>query len=224
MLYIESVPYTREQLTKENWAGLDILLKRQPYIVDVLPYNNERVTFNLNDFRAHMHRALRSGRGKMTALWDWMLETHQCPLLAAKSAWIEVPAYEPGFKYVVFSRSGAGRPHQYRYHNPFFPWRRVWDKYHGEALFVGVQNEHENFCASVGQVRWMPTKNLDEAAQVIAGCSLFVGNQSICHMIAEAMKKPILLEVWPEGPNCLSFREDVTHGWDWSVKLPEINI
>lgn len=224
MLYIEAAPYTREQLIPANWAGLDVLLKKQPYIVDVLPWGNQRTAFNLNDFRAHMHRALRNNQGKHKALWDWMLEAHNCPSDAANAPWLEVEPYNPGFKYVVFSRSGAGRPSQYRYHNSSFPWRLVWDKYHKDALFVGMKNEYENFCASIGRVRWMPTKDLCEAAQVIAGCSLFVGNQSICHMIAEAMKKPILLEVWPEGPNCLSFREGVTHGWDWSVQLPEVKI
>ena len=222
ILYIEAAAYTRERLTPDNWAGLDILLKKQDYIVDVLPYVNQPITVNLNDFRAVMHRSLRKGSGKAKALWDWMLETHSCPVSAAHERWLEVEPYNPGFKYVVFSRSGAGRQPQYCYHNHAFPWRLVWDKYHEQAMFVGTKNEYENFCATVGKVKWMPTKNLDEAAQVISGCSLFIGNQSACHMIAEGLKKNIVLEVWQQGPNTLSFRPGVQHGWDNHVLLPDL--
>jgi hypothetical protein len=68
----------------------------------------------------------------------------------------------------------------------------------------------------------MATKDLYEAAQVIAGCELFVGNQSACFWLAEAMKKRIVLEVWPGGPNCLIKRDGVVNGWDRTVELPQL--
>ena len=66
------------------------------------------------------------------------------------------------------------------------------------------------------------TKGLLEAAQVIAGAKLFVGNQTATHAIAEGLKKPIVLEVWREGPNCIVHRPGVVHGWDRNVVLPEL--
>ncbi len=38
-------------------------------------------------------------------------------------------------------------------------------------------------------------------ASWIAGCKLFVGNQSFCFSLAEAMKTPRVLEVYPAAPN-----------------------
>jgi ADP-heptose:LPS heptosyltransferase len=67
-----------------------------------------------------------------------------------------------------------------------------------------------------------PTSNLLEAARVIAGADLFVGNQSCCFWIAEAMKKKLVLEVWPQGPNSNVFRDGATQGFDQNVWLPEI--
>lgn len=223
VLYIEAAPYTRERLTPENWAGLDLLLKQQPYIVDVLPWRNERTAVCGNDFRAHMSRHLRVGQGKNKSLLHWMLDAHAVPHSAADEPWLTVEPVEPRpAARVVFSRSGAGRAPQHHYHNPLFPWHYVWRKYRESAVFVGLPDEHENFCATCGAVPHIKTANLLEAAQAIAGCELFVGNQNACHAIAEAMKKRIVLEVWPQGPNCLSFRDGVLHGWDSSLKLPDL--
>ena len=91
-----------------------------------------------------------------------------------------------------------------------------------QAVFVGTEAEHEIFCGTCGKVPHFKTKDLNEAARVIAGCELFVGNQTSTHAIAEAMKKRIVLEVWREGPNCLVFRKDVIHGWDQFVQLPDL--
>lgn len=220
VLYIEAATYTRQCLTLDKWCGLDLLLKQQPYIVDVLPWRGERVSVNGNDFRANMQRALRRGEGKQKALVDWMLEAHGVPPEAKKEPWLSV---EPKIiAPVVFSRSGAGRKPHHVYHNPNFPWHRVWRKYHEHSVFIGLEEEYRAFCGTCGETSHYVTKDLLEAAQVIAGCSLFVGNQSSLHAIAEGMKKNILLEVWPQGPNCLHFRPGMTHGWDLNVQLPDL--
>jgi hypothetical protein len=73
-----------------------------------------------------------------------------------------------------------------------------------------------------GEVPHYKTKTLLEAARVIAGADLYVGNQTATHAIAEGLKKRIILEVWPEGPNCIVHRPGVVHGWDQYVKLPEL--
>lgn len=220
ILYIEAAPYTRQRLTPDKWFGLDLLLKEQPYIADVQPWQGQRVGVNGNDFRSNMSRALRRGEGRQKALVDWMLETHGVPLNAKNEAWLTVKPEVVA--QVIINRTGPGRqPHQI-YHNPNFPWHRVWQKYHKNAVFIGLPQEHEIFCATCGEVPYHPTKDFYEAARVIAGASLFIGNQSACFWIAEGLKKPIVLEVWPQGANCLIFRDWVFHGWDHTVQLPDL--
>lgn len=220
VLFIEAAQYTRQMLTPDKWCGIDSLLITQPYIANVLEWRREHCTINLNDFRAALFRAIRSGRDKEKHLCHWVLDAHGIPRSAMDEAWITV---EPNpIASVVFNRTGPGRSRQHVYQNPLFPWHKVWEKYKTTAVFIGSPLEYEIFCATCGEVPYHPTPNLLEAAKVIAGAALFVGNQSVCHAIAEAQKKPIVLEVWPDGPNVLSFRPGVIHGWDQNVVLPDL--
>lgn len=219
---IEAANYTRQLLTRDKWCGLDELMMRQPYIADVRPYRpGEGVTFNLNDFRARLFNAIKHGIGKDKHLTHWMCEAHGVPHTVLLEQWLTID--DPiSAGDVVFVRAGAGRPQHQVYHNPTFPWHQVWKKYHERAVFIGTESEHEIFCATCGEVPHHKTATLLEAARVIAGCKLFVGNQTATHAIAEGLKKNILLEVWREGPNCIVHRPGVTHGWDQYVKLPDV--
>jgi hypothetical protein len=219
---IEAAGYTRQKLTPDRWCGIDELLLRQPYIEGVRPYQHgERVSLNLNDFRAKMLFFMRAGIGKNKHLTHWMCETHGIPVSCMDQPWITIT--DPSkIAPVVFSRAGAGRPAHAVYQNPTFPWGCAWQKYHKNAVFIGTVEEHAHFEQACGKTPHYVTKNLLEAAQVIAGAELFVGNQTATHAIAEGLKKRIVLEVWREGPNCLVYRDGVIHGWDQFLKLPEL--
>jgi len=219
-MFLEAATYTRVPLTRENWRGIDRILRAQPYIFGVEEWRGQQVNVNLNDFRARLFKSVRMGVSKDKSLVDWHLESHSVPANAKDTAWLSIEPKK--IERVVFNRTGAGRIGHHIYHNPQFPWHYVWKKYRKEAVFVGLQEEHEVFCATCGEVPHVQTKDLYEAAQVISGCDLFVGNQSACLWLAEGMKKRIVLEVWPQGPNSLIFRPDVTHGWDRKVQLPDL--
>lgn len=223
IMYIEAATYTRECLLPENWNGLDLLLKQQPYIQEVYPWpgGQVRAHVNLNDFRPRLMRALRINSFRDKSLVDWMLETHGVPATAKETPWLQVKTPKK-IASIVFNRTGPGRARHHVYHNIEFPWRRVWDKYHDSAVFIGTPHEHAIFCATVGDVPYYKTGNLLEAAEVIAGCDLFVGNQSCCFWIACGMFKPIVLEVWREGPNCSVLRKNIYHGMDVNVELPDL--
>lgn len=219
-MYLEAATYTRVPLTRGNWRGIDKILKSQSYISGVEEWKGQQVNVNLNDFRAKLFKAVRMGVFKDKSLVDWHLEAHSVPHHVKDQAWISVDPKR--ISRVVFNRTGIGRSTHHVYHNPQFPWHYVWKKYHKDAVFVGLPEEHEVFCATCGEVPYVQTKDLYEAAQVISGCDLFVGNQSACLWIAEGMKKRIILEVWPQGPNSLVFRSGVVHGWDRNVVLHDL--
>lgn len=221
ILFLEAASYTRVPLSKDNWRGLDRLLKEQPYIADVMEWKRgENITYNLNDWRARLFKSIRTGQDREKSLLTWQLEQYQLPPSAAHEPWIKVEPKQ--IARAVFNRTGTGRRPEHVYHNPDFPWHYVWKKYHKDAVFIGTSEEHAAFCATCGEVPHVITKDLYEAAQVIAGCDLFVGNQSVCFWIAEAMKKRTLLEVWRNGPNCLVFRDGAVHGWNRDLVLPEL--
>jgi len=58
--------------------------------------------------------------------------------------------------------------------------------------------------------------------KVIAGCQLFVGNQSSPYAIAEGLKKATVQEMSTECPNCVFVRTNAVHGNDKFIPLPEI--
>lgn len=222
-LLIEAAHYTRVMLTPDKWYGIDRLIGSQPYITGVAPWKSSvGQCFNLNDFRPRMFSAIqRNLEARQKSLSDWMLETFGLGLEERDRAWIHCA--DPASKFeVIINRTGPGRPAHMTYHNPNFPWRRVIDQYGHAAAFIGTELEHAVFCATFGEVPYLKTADFYEAAQVIAGARLFVGNQSCCYAIAEAMKKPAILEVWPSGPNCLFYRDTVIHGWTHDFQLPAL--
>lgn len=223
-MFIEATTYTRVMLTPDKWCGIDLLLKQQPYVQDVLPWDRRHTNYNGNDFRARMFQSLRkahtAGPALEKHLTHWMCEAHGVDYGCMNEAWLTV---EPNrVAPVVIARAGAGRQSTHVYHHPSFPWHSVWKKYGDKAVFVGTAEEHRMFCSTCGDIPHHPTANLYEAARVIAGSDLFIGNQSCPHAIAEGLKKRILLEVWPAGPNCLVYRPGVTHWWKADVELPEV--
>lgn len=221
VIHLEAATYTRVMLTPENWRGLDKILKDQPYIHDVVEWKRTQTTFNLNDFRNRLFKAVRMNQMKDKALCDWQLEQFGLPLTAKDEAWLTIREPIKAAR-VVFNRAGAGRQRIHTYHNPRFPWHFVWNKYKNDAVFVGTDDEYTVFCATCGKVPHAKTADLYEAARVIAGCELFVGNQSCPFWIAAGLMKRTVLEIWPEGPNSLIFRPGMVHGWDENVALPDI--
>lgn len=221
VIYLEAANYTRERLTPDRWCGLDLLLKEQPYITEVLEWRGQgTVSYNLNDFRVRLFKSVRIGTHREKSLVDWQLEQYHLPLNAKDDAWLTIKEPIKAAR-VVFNRAGSGRAKQHVYQNTRFPWHHVWEKYHKEAVFVGTPEEHRIFCATCGKVPHCFTSDLHQAARVIAGADLFVGNQSACFWIAEGLKKRLVLEVWPDGPNATIIRDGATQGWDENVTLPD---
>ena len=214
-LLIEAVGWTRQTLTPEVYAPLEPLLLSQPYIKSVRPYQSgEHHDVNFNNFRPRMVKGIRmSPENKRVNLADWQLDALGLPRTARDEKWID--GIKPNrVAEVVINRT-------MRYRNPFFPWGAVLGKYERFKIkFIGAESEHEDFCRVCGPVPFYKTANLLEAAEVIAGSDLFIGNQSLCYAIAEGMKHRAMLEVWLDGPNCLFYRGGVFHGWDSKSEIP----
>jgi glycosyltransferase involved in cell wall biosynthesis len=205
---------TREKMTMARAMTIIPLLEAQPYIhlaqfSETMPL---RTKYDLNKMRL----ILRSDRLDMQPgfnLARCYLKAFGLALENDEGKWLEV---EPkSIAPVVIARSP-------RYHNKGFDWARIVKEYRGQCVFIGSREEHRMFTAEFGFVPHEPTKDLLEAARVIAGAKLFCGNQSSPYAIAEGLKKDAILEICPIGSNTLFRRRGVIWRCDADTILPKV--
>jgi hypothetical protein len=100
----------------------------------------------------------------------------------------------------------------HRYPNRHFPWGLLADRYRDNAVCIGTASEKQELYRQFGLNVHAPTHTLLEVAQVIAGCDLVITNQTAGRAIAEALKKPVVMERYEECPNVEFDRPDVWSG------------
>lgn len=73
------------------------------------------------------------------------------------------------------------------------------------VIFVGHVDEFERFGIEneLPDLIYLETRNLLELAIAIRSCKFFIGNQSLCFALAEAMKVPRILETCSYLPNVI---------------------
>jgi len=118
---------------------------------------------------------------------------------------------------VILSRSS-------RYHGIDFPWRRIVEKLWYRSGFIGTDAEYITFCAKFGSVPRINCGSCLDIANAINGAKLFIGNQSLPLAIAEALKKPLIQECWPQLPNCIWKRSYTTHHLSGDLAIPDVDL
>lgn len=207
-----AIPTRCNLLADDRWRTLVALLESQDYIDSVTPADTHDADVDGDAFREPFHTALRERHdgARDVNLVTWQAWAHQVEPSCQNTPWLTVTP-NPVARY-VFNRTA-------RYTNPDFPWPAVHESLGAEAVFLGSREEHQQFVSSVGDVRYVETGNLLQAAEIIRGSEWFVGNQSCLYAVAEGMKHNALLEVWEGNPNCLFERDNVFHGWDRETTL-----
>lgn len=132
----------------------------------------------------------------------FVLDHFNLPYSWMEKSWLHVTPNKKA-KY-VFSRNT--QPHC---RNDAMPWKQIVQDLGQEAVFLGHGNEYQQFRAEFGDVPYIPTDNLLQASEIIAGCEKVFCNQSALHTIGEALKKPIMLEVCAAWPSVLIQRDGV---------------
>jgi 2-polyprenyl-3-methyl-5-hydroxy-6-metoxy-1,4-benzoquinol methylase len=212
---------TRLRMCPEYVNILRPLLAVQPYIheVEFCEKPPTEIDIDLNRFREYLvmeHILMLKGARRLN-LAEAHLYTFKLPLTECEKAWLTVDRAEPlPEKPVLIHRS-------HRWLNPKFPWTRIMERHAHHAVFVGLESEHEDFVKDWGHLPYLPTKNFLELARLIAGCRLYIGNQSLPYALCEGLKRDSLLEVWLEGPNCLFSRKNAIYGESAAVYIPKIS-
>jgi len=172
------------------------LISTQSYINSCGVYADQLIHIDLDFFRS---RLVPQNRGNI-ARWCGYV-TGVSPILYQN--WLTV---EPDTAYkdtIVLARSS-------RYQNKGID-HSFLSKY-PNLVFLGVESEYKAVQKMLPNIKWQPVNDFLQMAQIIAGCKLFIGNQSFPFAIAEGLKVPRLLEVSyevinvvPEGENAYDF-------------------
>jgi predicted GH43/DUF377 family glycosyl hydrolase len=203
-------PDLREVMSPKVVKNLAPLMLAQPYVKSVFYVEKMPiVNYDLNLFRNF------GGLGKN--LVEQSLDA--CCLSAGTffndlMPWLDV---DP----IVLKRSVViHRSHRWR--NQDFPWHQIVNKFRRDMVFVGTGEEYASFVADYGLIPHVPTANLLELARLIAGCHLFIGNQSCPYAIAEGLKVNTIQETYPQLANCKFKRPNAIYGQDRFVYIPEL--
>lgn len=188
----------RERMTDRRAAFIIPLIGAQSYVTKVsFGGNGERPQIT-HDF-ALFRRTNTLSRLENLACWQGRHFGIESLDLAP---WLDCePARESRGKIVV-SRSA-------RYHNEFFPWRKILRQHRQEVLFVGLPQEH----AALQQVCGfrLPAARIGSAldmARIIKGSKLFIGNQSLPCWIAMGLGHPLIQETCESVPDSIVPREN----------------
>lgn len=186
---------TTHGMTRDRAAALRPLLEAQPYVWSVRHVPETVHGSAWDGFRDHLRywRTLGGAHLGTYGLNDHALLAE--PWLVARRPVLPIDR----LPMVVVHRSE-------RYHNPDFPWREVVDLarvLHGEVVAVGTTREVNGLRDAVGwKIPHVPTQDLLELAELLAGASAFVGNQSAPLAIAEGLKMPAIVEGFRPLANC----------------------
>lgn len=182
-------PFTKK--LEERAPIIAPLLLAQPYIEEVL-VGDGPVDYDFAPFR----KFYQPSRTLLAAQGAWMKKNYGMPIPKGERPWLTVTPSKATKGLAVVARSA-------RYHNPHFPWQKIVDKLGSKIRFVGISEEYEDFCSKFGEVEHLPTANLLEVAQAIAGSDLFIGNQSSPGAVAEGLKHPRIQETSLRVPDCI---------------------
>lgn len=185
----------RESLRGQRYETILPLLCVQDYVFDCEWQDKPlAITHDLSHFREMKEL-------KNENLADW--QARYLGVKISLEPWLTVPETNPNGQ-VIFARSR-------RYHNFFFPWDELCRK-HKDAIFVGLPAEHEALEAETERkIKYHPTKDLLELAELIAGAKLVISNQSCAFWVACGLGVPVIQETWEPGANSIVERPNAIY-------------
>lgn len=169
-----------------RYQSLAPLLDAQPYIRPHAAFKQGfKADYDFSQFRNVYQR----DRLITASQAEWIRKTHPLGPVDMKP-WLTVKPSSDSRHAITI-----GRTHRYR--NSSFPWRRLVMRYGKRLIFLGLEDEYEDFIYTFGGrgiVTHAQTPDLLRMAELIAGSSLFIGNQS-CHCwIAMGLGHPLIQE------------------------------
>lgn len=209
-LYLVDRPNTSILTAREGVIAP--LIRAQSYISSCRS-SEEEVDYDMCNFRV-FHGSTTTLTSAQTIFYHSL--TGEFPLVDMAEPWLEVEPDDSLAGTVIAARSA-------RYHNERFPWKKIVTHYGNRIKFVGLPEEHKNFCSEFGWVEMLPTPDFLALAKVIASSDLFIGNQSSPNAIAIGIGHRCIQEVCLWQPDCIFPRENIQYSHKGACVLPDVS-
>jgi hypothetical protein len=181
-------PYEGKMMNDYAFKMMKPLIESQSYVRSFNEWSGEKVHINMDQLR-QVKNHMPYGN---IVTWMAMVFAEMRP--EYWKPWLEVPYEDEWSEKIVVNRTT-------RYHNQFIDYFCL-KEYEDKILFVGTRDEHERFQIDWKmKVEYKHVGNFYHLAVLINSCKVFIGNQSMCFAIAEALKVPRLLEICDFAPN-----------------------
>ena len=220
LLIEEKSPHTASARDKEAATKLTDFIKS---LVELQPYISEcrlMEPWDAPEWRSGDFRPAGMHERTPTLLYAHLAHFNSVSRANLKinvqEPWLTVEASEGMKGMVVINRT-------VRYQNRHFQWKKIVEHYQGRIVFVGLQHEWKGFCDEFGYVSFRETKTLLDVAKIIAGCALFIGNQSCPYALAEGLKQNSIQETSTSMPDCVFPRPNAQFVADGACKLPDVS-
>jgi hypothetical protein len=185
-------------MNKYMFDMLSPLVCSQEYIQDFRVYDGEEVNVDFDLIR--MERYTNQPRGSLNRWYNYVFPQMATDL---SKPWLKAP--KSNLKNIIINFTQ-------RHRNSFVTYYFLRD-YKEKIVFVGLQKERDLFCKAWNlDVPLLEVKDFLQLATVIQSSNFFLGNQSFCFQLAEAMKTPRILEIFPIMPNVIPIGE---HAYDF---------
>lgn len=201
-LYVANKPWTRPITPWIEEART--LVESQGYVSELAVHSGQRISHDFSTFRRIGHHM---GRTICELQYTWT--KLKCD---PNKPWLKVDPNPVTAGKIVINRTP-------RYNNGFFPWRSLVETFKDDMVFIGLPEEHKNFCAMYQEVDYLPTKDMLEAAQAIEGSDLYIANQSSCMAICEGLKHRSIQETHLQWADCIYARENALYCFDGSLNF-----
>lgn len=168
---------------------LQPLIQNQEYVERFEVWHGESVDFDFDLTRINSRMPLPGGS---IHHWPFLIFPQlECEL---SEPWIDVHKQNAYRNLIIVNRTE-------RYQNPYIDYFFLKDYQHN-ILFAGLGSERDIFCEKYGlNIGLLSFGNFFDLASIMKSARCFIGNQSMCWHIADAMKIPRILEVCTEYPN-----------------------
>lgn len=112
-----------------------------------------------------------------------------------------------------------------QYPNEEFDWAGEVNKYQDDCGFVGTKSEYIKFIEKYKvALPHLETPTKKDLVETINSCDFFIGNQSLCFALAEALNKPACVVVCHKKPTPVhENRKNVYHWWDKLSTVPTLS-
>lgn len=187
--------FGRETMEGARFNAIRPLLEEQPYIHGVkwIGEDFSAVTHDFSTFRKGWKKGVNLAQAQAAYLG----------ITISEDPWLTATPNENYRGVTVIARSS-------RYHEQGFPWSQIV-RDNPNAIFVGLQSEHVAFQHRFGLIRYVPTEDLLELAEIMAAAKVVISNQTAAFWLAIGLGATTVQETWRDSPDSVIVRPNAKY-------------